>query len=362
MLQKECKETPQYLAFSATYTEKELAKLRSVFPAGEKTKEILLCQESKENKGFSLKRQGEISLDNVLMEASCEEKGSDTGKTKNCDLNLAYLSQFYITIPAVEKAYQKKTETIVFLLKTLSYKQSLVFYNEKSRGEELAEDLKSENFSVCFIHGDQSQSDRIKVMNRLALNKVSIIITTDLLSRGIDITGIDLVINYDVPHNIETYFHRIGRTGRYGTYGVSILMLFENEISFLEKNKNLLTKIQEISLQNAVEKIGTFAKSKEIAKTKKTEKNKKSEGFFFEKKLEWKNLNEKLLNEEEFKYFNEEDSNETQKKPSPESKSLEEVGEIHNLSCLNCEICKEFLLKTQEIMGESFEILRFFKV
>lgn len=66
----------------------------------------------------------------------------------------------------------------------------------------------------------------MRTMNQLKRKKVNIIISTDLLSRGIDISSIDLVINFDAPNNIETYFHRIGRTARYGRYYNSFKKLF----------------------------------------------------------------------------------------------------------------------------------------
>lgn len=83
-------------------------------------------------------------------------------------------------------------------------------------------------------------------MNQVRRNKVNVIISTDLLCRGIDIQEIDLVINYDMPSEIATYFHRIGRTGRFGRNGVSLLISTERDEEFLQKNARLFSNIQEI--------------------------------------------------------------------------------------------------------------------
>lgn len=80
-------------------------------------------------------------------------------------------------------------------------------------------------------------------MNKLIIKKIKIIVSTDLLSRGIDNDNIDLVIHFDIPTTIETYFHRIGRTGRFGKYGVSFLLSSNHDLNFFEKYKNVLIKL-----------------------------------------------------------------------------------------------------------------------
>lgn len=349
---------PQLLAFSATFTEKDLTKLRKYF--SNNTKEIFLLSKVQQNYLENpLKRKNPNDIQTILLESNeeCSEKNHQ--KTENFDLNLASISQFYIKISANDKIYKKKTETLIFLLSELDFSQCFVFYNEKFRGEELAEDLKSEGFNVCFIHGEQTQSDRIKVMNRLALNKVNIIITTDLLSRGIDILGVDLVINYDLPHNLETYFHRIGRCGRYGSLGASISLVTEEDMQFVNKNRQSLNKLNEVQRENTKEIVGEKLKKREIHKSLI-----KNQGFCFDRVLEWKNIEEKLLDEDAFKYFI--DENEENKRNIKNTQDIHEEkvipNEIKNLECLNCNICKEMFQKSFKIFGGSSEILKYFKV
>lgn len=78
----------------------------------------------------------------------------------------------------------------------------LIFYNDKNRGVNLQDDLKALNYKTVLIHGSQDQAERIRIMNQIRRNKIKIIISTDLLSRGIDVKYIDFVVNFDAPANI----------------------------------------------------------------------------------------------------------------------------------------------------------------
>jgi superfamily II DNA/RNA helicase len=102
--------------------------------------------------------------------------------------------------------------------------------------------LNEESFKTILINSDQSQAERIRVMNQMRRDKVKIVISTDLLSRGIDIQEIDLIINFDFPREIETYYHRIGRTGRYGKYGVSVIFVTKDD-DFINDHFPLLPEI-----------------------------------------------------------------------------------------------------------------------
>lgn len=110
----------------------------------------------------------------------------------------------------------------------------LIFANEKVTTEELNKELNEYFISrqlfvkLAFLHGDVDQSERMKIVNKFSQSKdqsvhdghISVLIATDVASRGLDIRNINTVINYDVPKNIEIYVHRIGRTGRLGLEGV----------------------------------------------------------------------------------------------------------------------------------------------
>ena len=92
------------------------------------------------------------------------------------------------------------------------------------------------------IHGDLLTSDRNKVMDDFKNGKSRILLSTDLLSRGIDIQQLSLVINFDLPMSKETYIHRIGRSGRYGRKGVSINLITDYELNILKKLVNIKYK------------------------------------------------------------------------------------------------------------------------
>ena len=103
------------------------------------------------------------------------------------------------------------------------------------------------NFTVSCIYGDMLQTDRNRVMNSFRLGETRILITTDILARGIDIQQVSLVINYDMPHDVETYIHRCGRTGRHGRKGTTINFCMRDDFDkmrYMEKYYN--TKIEEL--------------------------------------------------------------------------------------------------------------------
>ena len=110
-----------------------------------------------------------------------------------------------------------------------SFNQCMLFYNQKGKGEELSNDLRSLNFSTVFIHGDLSQDQRVLIYQQIKRMKTKIIISTDLLSRGIDLTAVDFVINFDLPNCLVDYEHRVGRTGRFFTKGVAVSFVQKNE-------------------------------------------------------------------------------------------------------------------------------------
>lgn len=100
--------------------------------------------------------------------------------------------------------------------------QALIFTRTKRGADRLAKVLTKEGHSSAAIHGDKSQSQREKALQAFKAGRLKILVATDLASRGIDVKEMDLVINYDMPADGETYVHRIGRTGRAGREGVSV--------------------------------------------------------------------------------------------------------------------------------------------
>lgn len=125
-------------------------------------------------------------------------------------------------------------------------KRALIFCNTKSMVDELAENLKNRGISAEGLHGDLSQAQRDTVMNRFRSGNLQILIATDVAARGIDVSDVDGVINYDVPQDIEYYVHRIGRTGRAGKEGMSFTLASIRELHKIQEIERICkTKLEE---------------------------------------------------------------------------------------------------------------------
>ena len=150
---------------------------------------------------------------------------------KNEDLTLEGIRQYYINLEHNEY----KFETLCDLYDLCSISQTIIYCNSRTMVEELFNKLSKDNFPATCIHGDLSQDERNKIMTEFRNGTTRILISTDLLSRGIDIQQISLVINYDIPHNIESYIHRIGRSGRFGRKGTSINFLTRYDVKKMKE-------------------------------------------------------------------------------------------------------------------------------
>ena len=140
-----------------------------------------------------------------------------------------------ITVSAIKQAYYKiarqdKKEAICRLLDYYQPVRGLIFCNTKKMVDEMAEFLKERGYQAEGLHGDLSQYQRDTVMNSFRNGRCNFLIATDVAARGIDVSGVDAVFNYDVPEDIEYYVHRIGRTGRAGRTGRSFTLVSGREI------------------------------------------------------------------------------------------------------------------------------------
>merc|ERR1712196_498622 len=97
-----------------------------------------------------------------------------------------------------------------------------IYCNTRRSVDNLAEQMQRQDFTVSTIHADLSQSERELVMREFCSGSSRVLISTDLLARGIDVQQVSLVINYDLPRDLESYLHRIGRSGRFGRKGAAI--------------------------------------------------------------------------------------------------------------------------------------------
>ena len=134
----------------------------------------------------------------------------------------------------------QKIALIKYLLKLKDFKSVLIFCSRKHSVKQLSNELKRAGFSIEEIHSDLDQVAREQALLDFKSGRIKILVATDILSRGIDIEDIDLVINYDVPHDGEDYIHRIGRTARAETTGTAYTFVGEKEQHKFQAIENLL--------------------------------------------------------------------------------------------------------------------------
>lgn len=150
---------------------------------------------------------------------------------KKDELTLEGIKQFYINVE--EEAY--KFDCLCDLYDSISVTQAVIFCNTRSKVESLTTRLKEANFTVSAIHADLPQAERDTIMNEFRSGSSRILISTDLLARGIDVQQVSLVINYDLPANKENYIHRIGRGGRFGRKGIAINFVTNQDVGMMRE-------------------------------------------------------------------------------------------------------------------------------
>lgn len=146
------------------------------------------------------------------------------------EITLEGIRQFYVN---VEKE-QWKLDTLCDLYENLTITQAIIYCNTKKTVDWLAKELTDRNFSVSTFHSELSQGERDKLMKQFRIGETRILLSTDILSRGIDVQQVSIIFNYDIPVKKESYIHRIGRTGRFGRKGVAINFITDESIPVLQ--------------------------------------------------------------------------------------------------------------------------------
>jgi len=162
---------------------------------------------------------------------------------KRAELTLEGIKQYFIAIDKEDW----KLETLCDLYKTITITQAIIYCNTRRKVDWLTDEMKKRDFTVSSIHADMEMRNRELIMRQFRNGDSRVLITTDLLARGIDVQQVSLVINYDLPPNRENYIHRIGRSGRFGRKGVSVNLITEedlNDLKDIEKFYN--TQIEEM--------------------------------------------------------------------------------------------------------------------
>jgi len=148
---------------------------------------------------------------------------------KNEQLTLEGIKQYYVML---KKDW--KLESLLDIYKGVDIAQAIIYCNSKRNVEALAEEMKKRGHMVSSIHSELPQPERDRIMKEFRSGATRVLITTDLLARGIDVYQVSLVINYDLPNQKETYIHRIGRSGRFGRKGNAINFVTPEEKEEME--------------------------------------------------------------------------------------------------------------------------------
>ncbi len=158
-------------------------------------------------------------------------------KIKSKELTADNITQYYVKAREFEKF-----DLMTRLFDVQSPELALIFGRTKRRVDELTRGLQARGYNAEGIHGDLSQDKRTSVLRKFKAGKLDFLVATDVAARGLDISGVSHVYNYDIPQDPDSYVHRIGRTGRAGHSGVSVTFVTPNEMGYLRTIENLTKK------------------------------------------------------------------------------------------------------------------------
>lgn len=150
-------------------------------------------------------------------------------KVKTKEMTVENINQFFVEIP--EKF---KFDTLTNHIDINAPELAIVFSRTKKRVDEITEGLQARGFRAEGIHGDLTQGKRMSVLNKFKSGRVEVLVATDVAARGLDISGVTHIYNFDIPQDPESYVHRIGRTGRAGRTGEAISFITPREMAHLK--------------------------------------------------------------------------------------------------------------------------------
>jgi translation initiation factor 4A len=147
------------------------------------------------------------------------------------EVTLDGIKQFYVDLQREEWKY----DVLCDLYQQLHINQAIIYCNKRQKAEWLAEKMSGQGFPLSFIHGEMDVEERRRRMLEFRRGGIRVLISTDLLARGIDVQQVSLVINFELPMQRENYIHRIGRSGRFGRKGVAINLICPEEAKSLKE-------------------------------------------------------------------------------------------------------------------------------
>ena len=156
------------------------------------------------------------------------------------DVTLDGIKQYYVDVENDEWKY----DALADIYGNLTINQAIIYCNKRQRVEWLADKMGSQQFPVSYIHGEMEVGERKRRMAEFRNGSCRVLISTDLLARGIDVQQVSLVINFELPSQKENYIHRIGRSGRFGRKGVAINLIGPDELTMIKEiESHYATKI-----------------------------------------------------------------------------------------------------------------------
>jgi ATP-dependent RNA helicase DeaD len=154
------------------------------------------------------------------------------------EMSVETIEQHYFTVPQ-----DRKLELLQALLKREKPEQAIIFCRTRRGTDRLWRTLNKDHRACAAMHGDMAQRDRDRVLQQLRDGKLKILVATDVVGRGIDISTISHIINYDVPEDSDDYVHRVGRTGRMGRDGVAFTFVVPGQGDFLTSIEQRINKL-----------------------------------------------------------------------------------------------------------------------
>lgn len=197
--------------------------------------DVMIDTQGHRNQSIRIQRSLSSSCQMMLFSATYEREVMDFAemivpnpviiRLKREEESLENINQYYVECHSEQKKYQ----ALANIFGTISMGQAFIFCHTKKSAAWLADKLKKDGHAVGLISGDLTVEERTDVISRFRDGSERVLISTNLMARGIDVDQVTVVINYDLPLNMdtkdvdyETYLHRIGRTGRFGKYGLAI--------------------------------------------------------------------------------------------------------------------------------------------
>ena len=206
----------------------------------------------------------------MLCSATLNEEVRKLGKriTRNCsliDINPSEATVDKIQQICLKTTEEYKNKAVASLIDRYNPYLAIVFCISKERTKELGDWLGTQGYNVDVLHGEMSAAKRKTVMKTFRDAKIQILVASDLAARGLDVEGVTHVINYDIPHDVDWYVHRIGRTGRAGNEGVAVTLYTADEVKWLkniESKLNITMERQNLEGKTVVRRTATSSAPK----------------------------------------------------------------------------------------------------